>query len=622
MNVTNSENLDFFPKSATLSLRTGQTSSAALEFTFTLNSGLTVLLGPNGSGKTHILRALKETLPQFAQGKHTRFISAGRIGTTEQYRSIHNIYGGTIQYEQASFGSYDQRASRHILETLEGDYQNIAERPDIQLKIRERLKKLFRRDISLRWNNGSLKAEFSSDSSRGAPYSAAREASGLLHLVGLLSAIYDDKTGVLLLDEPEVSLHPQLQAFLLRETMGVAGAPGLGNKKIVVISTHSTEFLKIDHPNDLANIVFTSSVTTPPTQIPATTPELKSRKVAELISRMGQEHKLSFFANSPLLVEGPSDSIICSGLCSKLGIHIEAGGSQILPVVGKGQFPVVVKLLKLMGKTPIVLADADAFTDGNDLVLAFSDSEPANEAAVSMSHESLIKLYTVTQTSFTQLLESSWSVIQPLAEDTLYWKKKKDDDNETLLRRRSAFSAMFANDVAVLPPEFKTMRVRLAKVLDALEAGGCFILRKGTIESYYETDVEDLDGKPGAATEEVITFKENSASAVKEQYADVVRCLSRAAQTEIIDEAEQVRDAIITILAPIVAKLRDNPDIDISRLLMTMHHPFSSLFDISQENGYLIVNMRSEILDIDCFPLKINPADDPITSVSRLIRGE
>lgn len=57
------------------------------------------------------------------------------------------------------------------------------------------------------------------------PYSSGREASGLLHLVGILSALYDDEVGVLLIDEPEVSLHPQLQAFLLKEISRVAGIP-------------------------------------------------------------------------------------------------------------------------------------------------------------------------------------------------------------------------------------------------------------------------------------------------------------------------------------------------------------------------------------------------------------
>ena len=65
-------------------------------------------------------------------------------------------------------------------------------------------------------------------------------------LLGFLSALYDDEVGVLLIDEPEVSLHPQLQAFLLKEITRVAGIPSEdGYKKIIVMATHSTEMIKI-----------------------------------------------------------------------------------------------------------------------------------------------------------------------------------------------------------------------------------------------------------------------------------------------------------------------------------------------------------------------------------------
>lgn len=53
----------------------------------TLNRGLTVLLGPNGSGKTHLLRGLKQSLSQHTNGKRVRFLSAGRMGMLEQFRS-------------------------------------------------------------------------------------------------------------------------------------------------------------------------------------------------------------------------------------------------------------------------------------------------------------------------------------------------------------------------------------------------------------------------------------------------------------------------------------------------------------------------------------------------------
>ncbi len=584
-----------------------------------INEGLTVLIGPNGSGKTHILRSLQRSGLRLPGGKITRFISAGRIGMMEQWRAILVPYNDVPDYDNLRVGDFSQRGNRYRNETLDGDYQTLAERPDIQLKVRERLKKLFKRDISLQWDNGNLRIFFSTEETGSKEYSAAKEASGLLHLAGLLAAIYDDHIGMLLLDEPEVSLHPQLQAFLLKEILSVAGLPGERNKKLVIISTHSTEFLRVDAPSDLSNLIFTTSVTAPPVQIETGTPELKNRKIAELISRMGQEHKLSFFTKSPLLVEGPSDAIICAGLASKLGFHLEAGGSQVLPVVGKGQFPVVLKLLRMMGKTPIVLADADAFTDGNELVLAFAKSAEADDVAISMSHDGIYKMYSVVQSAFAQTVQSSWEEIRELAEATLDWKRKTSDD-EGKLRRRAAFSAMFANDPELLSQQWRVMRKRLSSVLDALEAGGCHILRKGSIEAYYKTPVHSSEVKPSAATEEVIAFKQDDDAAVESRYSDIIRCLKRASRTDDVNESEILRDAIISIAAPLVAQMRVTSGINIDRIVKASRHPLAEIFKFSETDGDLVIELESSILDVDCFPIRISPSEDIVTKVSELVR--
>jgi hypothetical protein len=303
----------------------------------TLHGGVTVILGPNGAGKTQLMRGMMNSLRGLVVGKKVSFASAGRIGSLENYRSDFDGHrSGTPRYDAASYGSKADQNRRHQTETLNGAFQTLAARPDILIKVKERLRKLFKRDIEIQWDAGSIKVYFLHGDS--AAYSSGREASGLLHLVGLLAMIYDDEVGALLLDEPEVSLHPQLQAFLFQEIISVSGWPVVGtNKKIIVLCTHSTEFIELSKPSDLLSLVFCSDILKNPIQIPANSGELESRKIAALIGRMGQEHKLALFASSPLLVEGPSDVIVGSSVARKLDIQLEAGGSQILPVIGKGR---------------------------------------------------------------------------------------------------------------------------------------------------------------------------------------------------------------------------------------------------------------------------------------------
>jgi predicted ATP-dependent endonuclease of OLD family len=75
----------------------------------------------------------------------------------------------------------------------------------------------------------------------GEPYLANDEASGIIQLAPLLAAIYNDEIGALLIDEPEISLHPQYQAFIMQELEAISGDPFLEpGKKLVIVATHST----------------------------------------------------------------------------------------------------------------------------------------------------------------------------------------------------------------------------------------------------------------------------------------------------------------------------------------------------------------------------------------------
>ena len=271
-------------------------------------------------------------------------------------------------------------ARRHKAETVLGDFASLSERPDIFVKVQERLRQLFFRHIRLVWDGGNLQIFFERADVTAQEYSSAREASGLLNLVATLAALYDDEVGCLLIDEPEVSLHHQLQSFLYQEMLKVAGDPDVDGKKLIIISTHSTAFIHLQTVDDLASIVFCSDVYEAPVQVDPSIEEFKNRKIMTLLSRMGQDYKLSLFCKRPLIVEGMSDQIICSAINRRLDLNAEASGSHILPVTGKGQMPTVIKLMRILGKTPVVLADADGLADGLDLASSFTSLDEANAA--------------------------------------------------------------------------------------------------------------------------------------------------------------------------------------------------------------------------------------------------
>jgi ABC-type cobalamin/Fe3+-siderophores transport system ATPase subunit len=188
-----------------------------------LQSGVTVFAGPNAAGKTTVLRALREALRGKMRGRKIRLLSAGRIAELERFRS--HLTPGSQRQNPAAIGQAGHIQQRWDHEGIAGDLIALDQRPDLFIKIRARLETYLGRQLHLRWVQGGLQPAFAVARASGGEYFANVEASGLLHLLSLLAALYDDEVAALLIDEPETSLHPQLQSFLLEEFGQVAGDP-------------------------------------------------------------------------------------------------------------------------------------------------------------------------------------------------------------------------------------------------------------------------------------------------------------------------------------------------------------------------------------------------------------
>lgn len=604
-----------------------ESHNGELEKNISINHPFTCILGPNGSGKTHLLRAIRKSLSSHITEKKITFISAGRIGLLEQYRSDYYGHGDNhYNFEATEFGSKDSFSRRHQIETLNGPYQILASRPDILLKIRERLQKLFKRDLIVNWDGGMLKILFSKlDGSL--PYSSGREASGLMHLVGILAALYDDEIGGLIIDEPEVSLHPQLQAFLLNEILGVVGIPDINNnKKIVVIATHSTEMLKINTPEDLPNLIFCYDLNEDPVQISPDEDTLKNKKIKSLISKLGQEHKLTLFSKRPLLVEGPSDVVICNTLANKTNIFLEASGSQILPVIGKDQLPIVVKLFQLLGKEPVILVDADGISDGANLINQLLPYFPEVDLLASgLGASKAIDIVRSLTSDFGKMVEGNWSDIESFAKQHAYWITRQSED-ESRAKKRAVFSSLMSMDASMMEQlanktEWVSIRRRFEALLDLLEKVGIFFLRKGAIEAYYcLADRITSEGKIDAAIEELTFINQQEYDVIDEKYNDIIRCLKFAASTDPINETRALRHLVISIVSPCIAKMQDaDNQEDLNLFARTLLEEKATIFHLERNGDTLIVKLKSKIITSKHFPLEIHKDEDVVKYLSRIL---
>lgn len=386
-------------------------------------------------------------------------------------------------------------------------------------------------------------------------YSVTTEASGVLHLIGLLAALYDDEIGAILIDEPEISLHPQLQAFLLEEARNVAGDPTRQpGKKLVILSTHAQGMLPLRRIADLPNLVFFTDARTAPRQVSPEAGELKRRRLAALVARLGESHRAAFFASTVLLVEGPSDEIVVSALAARFNRSLAGAGAQIVPVIGKGEMSETARLFRLMGKRVVVLADLDALADDNGLVTAFAGEDGARETAVGAGHPDLLSMDMLLRNDFVRAVSDRWAALEPLARSHRYLRRDADDQITDEARRRAALVVVLsANEAAlgVLPDgkDWLKLRSRFRALLNALEAGGCFLLRRGTIEDcYLGTVAPEATGKPEAAADETTAFADAAEADLRESFADVLRTIECAAPAPPVDENAFLRGHLAGLL--------------------------------------------------------------------------
>jgi predicted ATPase len=158
----------------------------------------------------------------------------------------------------------------------------------------------------------------------GGPVSVSRQSSGLSQLAIFVFAMRLaalDQGTILLIDEPEISLHPQSQRALMRALRS------LGTQ--VLVATHSANLLDRADPRSVVRLRRT--IAGVESVAPRGLTDDEARRLSRFTSTQTAE---AFFARSVVLVEGMSDQLALEALAERMERNLDAEGVAIVPMGG------------------------------------------------------------------------------------------------------------------------------------------------------------------------------------------------------------------------------------------------------------------------------------------------
>jgi len=193
---------------------------------------------------------------------------------------------------------------------------------------------------------------------QGTSFLVSAASSGEKELLTYLFAIYalNVKDALIIVDEPELHLHPSWQKTLLRLFEKLADETGnqflLATHSPVFVSPSSIQYVsRVFSQNQQSSIIRLNSIELP-----------DPKHLFGIIN--SQNNERIFFSNKVILVEGLSDRLFFEALFQKLSTNPSAPPEyEIVSVNGKGFFPAYRKVLNACKIKHAVIADLDYVND-------------------------------------------------------------------------------------------------------------------------------------------------------------------------------------------------------------------------------------------------------------------
>jgi len=446
------------------------------------------LVGPNATGKTRFAEQLKQQCEN--QKLKVRYLSSERLAGFEKQR--YDYFGYSNLEGGLNIGQFLQLKSYGIQYGLSADaFIILKEKLDLKIKIEATLSQLFGRRIRLAEEGGFLKPKIQRIEAGNEYGLKESECHGLKELITLLTFLYNDDCNCLIIDEPELHLHPQFQTFFLQEIRKIAGDPlSSPDKKCFFLITHSPYYIDVRTLEDLKYcIVFQ------PNKLPAYIDQLEGeneRRIKRLLPRLNTHHKQFFFASRPIFVEGYFDQQIFSLIQEKRGKLLGASGSCIIDVGGKDELDLFFRICKKFNMDAQFIADLDMLLKGK-LRQSVSEDE---RCRVYLQEEGLgtdlMHVIGEAETAISECLNELELKLTDTSESTLplQFRDALSKSSEPEIKRyvflvglkyiREQIKSLISSNTEKL----NFIEGRLQKIIQAFKRSGVYVLSNGELENY------------------------------------------------------------------------------------------------------------------------------------------
>lgn len=306
-------------------------------------------VGRNGSGKSRTAKAIADRL-------------SGSYLSTDRLAGLMNFsnYGWTAVPEMASYKGIPLGESERSLATRfaqqgsgVGELYALKDQPEVWLRVAAFLRRALGRVVELRESAGFLDPYVRVGS---AEYSLLREEGhGLRELVLLLTAVYREDWSLLIVDEPELHLHPSMARLWLSELERECRSR---NARAIVV-THEPTMLKPATASDLGAVWYFSTGK-PSVPISAHLPIDSQARVTASLKLNPQLLSQLVFSPRPVLVEGIHDVAALSTALTRTEAPEVVAQTDLVECGGSGGVALWFAISNSIGLDVRAVADLDA----------------------------------------------------------------------------------------------------------------------------------------------------------------------------------------------------------------------------------------------------------------------